>query len=137
MIIKNRYQRITIIRSEKPIKRNINEDLQWVGTSLGLFNLRDKDNSCFRVFIELIKAAKRQDPISSDEIAKRLGLSRATVIHHINKLIEAGIVVVDKNKYILRVSNLRNLIDEISKDAERTLKDLREIADEIDRSLGM
>ena len=137
MIIKNRYQRITIIRSEKPIKRNINEDLQWVGTSLGLFNLRDKDNSCFRVFIELIKAAKRQEPISSEEIAKKLGLSRATVIHHINKLIEAGIVVVDKNKYILRVSNLRNLIDEISKDTERTLKDLREIADEIDRSLGM
>ncbi|MDP2750121.1 MAG: winged helix-turn-helix domain-containing protein, partial [Nanoarchaeota archaeon] len=128
MIIRNRYQRITIIRSEKPNERNVNNDLQWFGTSLGLFNLRDKDKSCFRVFIELIRAAKKQEPISSDEIAARLKLSRATVIHHINKLTDSGFVAVEKNRYILRVSNLRNLVDELSEDAERTLKDLREIA---------
>ncbi len=137
MIIRKRFQKITIIRSERPVDRNVNEDLQWFGTSLGLFNLRDKDKTCFRVFIELIKAAKRQEPISSDDIANKLGISRATVIHHINKLVDSGLVVVDRNKYILRVSNLRALVDELSKDTERTLNDLREIAKEIDRSLGL
>ncbi len=137
MIIRKRFQKITIIRSERPVDRNVNEALQWFGTSLGLFNLRDKDKTCFRVFIELIKAAKRQEPISSDDIANKLGISRATVIHHINKLVDSGLVVVDRNKYILRVSNLRALVDELSKDTERTLNDLREIAKEIDRSLGL
>lgn len=137
MIIRKRFQKITIIRSERPSERNINEDLQWFGTSLGLFNLRDKDKTCFRVFIELIKAAKKQEPISSDDIAAKLGITRATVIHHINKLVDSGLVVVDRNKYILRVSNLRTLVDELSKDTERTLADLKEIAKEIDRSLGL
>ena len=131
------FQRITIFNIRKPIERNINEELQWLGSSLGLFNLRDKDKSCFRVFIELIKNAKFGKPLSSDEIAYRLGLSRGTVIHHINKLIDAGIVLQAERGYILRVSTLRELIDEVEKDLRRTCDELKEMAEEIDKSLGL
>ena len=86
-------QRITIINIRKPKEQNINEELQWFGTSLGLFNLRDKDKSCFRVFIELLKSAKQKQIVTSDELASKLGLSRGTIIHHINKLLESGLVV--------------------------------------------
>lgn len=130
------HQRITIIRSRKPT-RNLNDELQWFGNSLGLFNLRDKDKSCFRIFIELIKSAKIDKPLSSDEISLKLNLSRGTVIHHINKLMESGIVVHHGNSYMLRVNNLEVLIDEIQKDAERTLDDLRKVAKEIDQFLGL
>ena len=51
-------QRITIIRMRRPETPSLNEELQWFGSSLGLFNLRDKDKSCFRIFIELLKATK-------------------------------------------------------------------------------
>ena len=105
--------------------------------SLGLFNLRDKDKSCFRVFIELVKTAKKGIPLSSDELAYRLDLSRGTVVHHINKLIESGIVVQANKGYILRVDNLRALIDEVEKDLRRTCDDLRSMAKEIDESLGL
>ena len=44
-------RRITLIRIRKPSRSDINEKLQWLGTSLGLFNLRDKDKSCFNVTI--------------------------------------------------------------------------------------
>src|SRR3989338_9372674 len=127
------FQRITIFNIRKPIEKNINEELQWLGSSLGLFNLRDKDKSCFRVFIELIKNAKFGKPLSSDEIAYRLGLSRGTVIHHINKLIDAGIVLQAERGYILRVSTLRELIDEVEKDLRRTCDELKEMAEEIDK----
>lgn len=130
------HQRITIIRARKPA-RTLNDELQWFGNSLGLFNLRDKDKSCFRVFIELLKAAKLDKPLTSEEIALKLNLTRGTVIHHINKLMESGIVVHQKNKYMLRVNNLEILIDEIRKDAERTLDDLRRVAKEIDQFLGL
>ncbi|MFW6449793.1 MAG: hypothetical protein ACOCZ6_01955 [Nanoarchaeota archaeon] len=61
---------ITIIRLKKPRSNEINEELQWLGASLGLFNLRDKDKSCFRIFIELIKNARiRDEPLTSDQIA--------------------------------------------------------------------
>lgn len=131
------HQKITIIKSRKPLENNVNQKLQWLGTSLGLFNLRDRDKSCFRVFIELLKALKEKRPLNSDEIAFRTGLSRGTVIHHINKLIDAGIVVHEKNRYMLRVNNLKNLIDEVEKDIERTCDDLKAIAEDIDSRLGL
>jgi len=130
-------QRITIMSIRKPVQKNVNQELQWLGSSLGLFNLRDKDKSCFRVFIELIKNAKLGKPLSSDEIAYSLGLSRGTVVHHLNKLLDSGIVVEAERGYILRVSNLRGLIGEVEKDLERTLDELREMAEEIDSSLGL
>jgi predicted transcriptional regulator len=130
-------QRITITNIRKPVQRNVNQELQWLGSSLGLFNLRDKDKSCFRVFIELVKTAKKGVPLSSDELAFRLGLSRGTVIHHIHKLLDSGIVVQANKGYILRVDSLRELIDEVEKDLRRTCNDLRSMAQEIDESLGL
>lgn len=129
-------QRITIINIRKPAERNINQELQWIGTSLGLFNLRDKDKSQFRIFLELLKSAKQRKPLTSDEIAEKLSLSRGTVVHHINKLMEAGLVVHEGNTYFLRVNNLSELIEEIEKDLKRTLEDLREAARSIDSKLN-
>ena len=136
MVHVHRY-RITITSSRKPAERVINRELQWLGDSLGLFNLRDKDKSCFRIFIELLKSTKRKNPLSSDELASKLDLTRGTVIHHINRLMDSGIVVHERKKYLLRVDNLRELVDEVKKDIERTCSDLKEVAEDIDRRLGL
>jgi len=131
------HQKITIVKIRKPVTHDVNDDLQFLGNSLGLFNLRDKDKSCFRVFIELLKAAKQKRPISSDELAYRLRLTRGTVVHHINKLKEAGIVVHEGKRYFLRVDKLESLIQEVRKDIQRTFDDLQQMAKEIDESLGL
>ena len=116
----NLYPKITIIKIRRPARNEINEELQWIGASLGLFNLRDKDRSCFRIFVELLKSSKKGEGLSSDEIAFKSGLSRGTVIHHINKLIESGLVIVEERKYVLREAKLEPLIDEIEKDVIRS-----------------
>ena len=131
------HQKITIIRFRKPLKKDINEELQWLGSSLGLFNLRDRDSSCFRIFIEVVKSSRKKKPLSSDELAYKTELSRGTIIHHLNRLMGSGIVVNEKNKYILRVENLKVLVDEIEKDIKRTCSDLKEIAKNIDEELGL
>ena len=132
-----RHQKITIVNVRKPSQRNVNYELQWLGTSLGLFNIRDKDKSCFRIFLELLKSAKNKTPMTSDELAGKLGLSRGTVIHHITKLMESGLVIHDRNKYMLRVDNLNLLISELEKDVQRTLGDLKEVASSIDDWIGL
>lgn len=129
-------QRITIVQIRKPTEHNVNQELQWFGTSLGLFNLRDKDKSCFRVFIELLRSAKGHQTLTSDELALKLALSRGTIIHHINRLMESGLVVHEGNKYTLRVENLSSLIEELEKDIQRTCEDLRQVAKEIDKRIG-
>ena len=130
-------QRITIVNIRKPAEHNVNQELQWFGSSLGLFNLRDKDKSTFRLFIELLKSAKANNTLTSDELASKLSLSRGTIIHHINKLMESGLVIHEGNRYILRVENLKSLIDEVEKDLKRACEDLKEVAKEIDERLGL
>lgn len=130
-------QRITIVNIRKPREHNVNQELQWLGSSLGLFNLRDKDKSCFRVFIELLKSSKARQTLTSDDLALKLSLSRGTIIHHINRLMESGLVIHEGNKYILRVESLKTLIDEVEKDIKRACEDLKEVAKEIDERLGL
>ena len=130
-------EKITIIRFRKPSKTTLNEELQWFGNSLGLFNLRDKDKSCFRVFIELLKAAKMQSPLSSDDIAQKLDLTRATVLHHINNLMERGMVLQIREGYVLREARLKDLMEDLRHDSEKAYEDLERVAEQIDAMIGL
>ncbi|MBI4440493.1 ArsR family transcriptional regulator [Candidatus Woesearchaeota archaeon] len=129
-------RRITIVQIRKPMDSNVNHQLQWLGSSLGLFSLRDKDKSCFRIFIELVKASKKGIPISSDEISDRSNLTRGTVVHHLNKLMDAGMVMRQRNGYILRDSELSSLVEQIEHDCLRMCESLKGIAKDIDKSLS-
>ncbi|MFT4312661.1 MAG: winged helix-turn-helix transcriptional regulator [Candidatus Woesearchaeota archaeon] len=130
-------QRITIVRTKRPDFHTINDQLQWLAGSLGMFNLRDKDKSQFRLFIELVKLSKSQDVISSDELALRCGLSRGTVVHHLNKLLESGLIISNKNRYELRVNTLYALIEEIEKDYLKVFKEMKHVAKDLDDRLGL
>jgi len=129
--------RITIVQTPVPKGNNLNDKLLWFGGSFGLFGNRDKDKSCFRIFIELIKHARNNTPVSSDEIAKNLNLTRGTVIHHINKLMESGLIIVKENRYFLRVSNLKSLVNDMEKELTDQLYELKEVAAEIDSMLKL
>ncbi|MEK6967357.1 MAG: ArsR family transcriptional regulator [Nanoarchaeota archaeon] len=131
------YQRITIIRMQRPSQHTLNEDLKWFGRSLGLFGIRDRDKSCYRVFVELLKSTRQGKAMSSDELALKLGLSRGTVVHHLNRLMEAGIVMAQRNQYAIRVDNLKVLVDELQRDMQRAFDDLRDVAQTIDKELGI
>lgn len=129
-------QRVTLIKLRKGDSSNINQELQWLGNSLGLFNLRDKDSSCFRLFITLVRTSKQGRPLSSDEIAEHLKLSRGTVIHHLARLIDSGIAVKEQKGYILREGNLRDVVKDLHRDMEAVFAELEDVAKEIDERLG-
>lgn len=133
-----RFTKITIVRTNTPVEYNINELLQWFGGSLGLFNLRDKDRSCFRIFISLLRNLKSEEPgLSSDELAELTDLSRGTVVHHLNKLIESGIVLVQRNKYLLKVNNLEELVDVVRTDVNKTFDSLKDVGKKLDVMLDL
>lgn len=130
-------RKITIIKLNKLESFNLNEDLQWFSNSLGLFGERDKEKSCFRVFLEILKTSKTNKGISSEQIAIRSNLSRATVIHHIYTLSSKGLVISRDNRYFLRVKNLEELVDLIRSDTVDVLKDLKKTAKDLDNELGL
>jgi predicted transcriptional regulator len=134
-----RFTSITINRIEyRPVTTpDMNDELQYLGGCLGLFNLRDKDKSRFRIFIALLKALKSNEGMSSDDLASRLDLSRATVIHHLKNLMDAGIVEEVRGRYQLRVDTLEELLEAVRVDIDKTIDDLKEVARNIDKELGL
>ncbi len=132
-----RFRRITFVQAPVPRRATVNEQLQWLGGSIGLFNPRDKDRSCFRIFVTLLKNAKQKRDVSSDELAGMTGLTRGTVVHHLNTLMSAGLVEKYKTKYVLRVDTLESLMEKLEQDMQATLKSLRDVAGDIDEKLGL
>ncbi len=131
-----RFRRLTIVSAPLPRSSDVNAQLQWLGGSLGLFSPRDRDKSCFRIFITLLRSTKRSEELTSDELAEKTGLSRGTVVHHLNKLMGAGIVESYRNRYVLRVDTLDALIARLEQDLEQTLEGLRKVANDVDAKLG-
>lgn len=134
-----RFTKITIIKTRsEPDKHNINELLQWLGGSLGLFNPRDKDKSCYRVFLALLKDLKANSAgLTSDELALMTKLSRGTVVHHLNKLMESGIVITERGRYALRVDTLEELVAEVRASVNKTFDGMKDVATYIDQQLGL
>lgn len=130
------HQRITIVQMDPPANET-NAQLQWFARAFGLFNTRDKDRSCYRIFIEIIKVSKRERYISSEDLARRLNLSRGTVVHHLNKLLEVGLILSNRNKYMLRKESLSSLVDEIEKDSKRIFQHIREAGEGLDAKLSL
>ena len=128
----NYFKEITILNLEREEDDKLNDEIQWFSNCIGMFNKRDKEKSCFRIFIHLLK---EKDVLSSDEIAERSSLSRATVIHHIAKLRDSGIVIKKEKGYALKTRSFEELTNEIEKDISRTMDKLRLISKKIDEEL--
>ena len=123
---------IRILNLKSSYGKPLNEELQWFSSCLGMFNKRDKEKSCFRIFIHLLKDGGY---LSSEQLAKRSNLSRATVIHHVSKLMDSGFVMKKEKGYFLRFDSLEDLTKEIEKDVYSTFKKLRKVSKEIDERM--
>ncbi|MCK5321251.1 winged helix-turn-helix transcriptional regulator [Candidatus Pacearchaeota archaeon] len=123
---------IRILNLEPSDEQPLNEEIQWFSNCLGMFNKRDKEKSCFRIFIHLLE---ERGYLSSEQLAKRSNLSRATVIHHASRLIDSGLVMKKEQGYFLRFDSLEDLTKEIEKDVSLTFKRLRKISKKIDEEL--
>ena len=133
-----RFTKVTIIRTSEPSNDNVNELLQWFGGTLGLFNLRDKDRSCFRIFIVLLNSLKtRPAGLSSDAVAEKTSLSRGTVVYHLNKLMEVGIVLESNNKYYLKHETLEEISESIRSEVNDAFDSLSFIGRSLDDKLGL
>lgn len=130
-------QRITLVRHQRLLEGTTNEQIRWLAAALGMFNPRDKESCQFRIFIEILKSLRTKKGLSSDELAYRLRISRGNTVHHLKKLLEAGIITKEGKKYTLRSYNLESLIYELQRDARNAFEDIKEVAKKIDKDLGL
>ena len=128
---------LNLIKIKNPTGNDPNRHIVWLCETLGLIGKRDKERNCFKIFSEIVKANKEKRSIGSEEISKTLKISRSNTIHYLNKLIYSGLIIKIGNKYELREDNLTLLINEVEKDARLIFEDLKKVAIEVDKGLGI
>ena len=62
---------------------DVERDFEWICRSFGFLESRDKQKTAYRIFRDIVEAARNNKGVSSDELAEKLSLSRGTMIHHL------------------------------------------------------
>lgn len=129
--------KITIKNQEKPIEADIEKDLNWICKSLGCVSTRDFEETASKIFNIIVNALSEHRELGSEEIAKKVKVSRGAVINHLKTYKDAGFIIQKNTKYILRTRSVEKTIEEIEYDISRTLNDIKKIARNIDEELGL
>jgi predicted transcriptional regulator len=121
----------------RPPAKDRDDDIEWLCRSLNLFTNKDADKSAYKVFRILVKASLEGEPKTSTEIAEELELARGTVLFHMKKFYNCGLVArAPGRRYVLRESSLEETIEDMMRDSERIFERMRKIAAEIDKEFG-
>lgn len=123
---------ITIRRIKKPETMDLEGSLEWLCDCLGLSKGRDVDRTSARLFAYFLKRVEKEPVVSPESIAKEMGMSRSTIVHHLQRYERAGIIIKTKGGYELRERNLEEVIREIERDVEKEFERLIEVAKKID-----
>ncbi|RLI37406.1 hypothetical protein DRO55_01430 [Candidatus Bathyarchaeota archaeon] len=126
-----------ILNVRIPPTVNYEQDVEWICRSLGFLEARDKRKTAAKIFKFLLEAASRQSGYSSNELAEKIGLTRGTVVHHLNKMMKCGLVIYHEGRYKLRGRSLKGTLGEMERDISRVFENLYKVASTIDETLGL
>jgi len=130
-------RKILLQEIKPPAKADEDDDIEWICRSLSLFTKKDTDKSAYKVFRILLKSSFSGEPKTSTEIADELNLARGTVLFHMKKFYDSGLVErAPGRRYVLRESSLEDTIEEMMRDSERIFERMRKIAAGIDKEFG-
>jgi len=134
-------QRIESIYSVRdipaPLTSDRDSDVEWMCKCFGFMEPRDKRRTAAKIFAVLVENANNDNGMSSDEIAEKVGVTRAGVIHHLSKMIGSGLAIQRQEGYKLRTRSVESTIIEVQRDIARVFENLTRIAREIDRTMNI
>lgn len=127
--------RVVIQRVEKPFEDDFDAHWEWLCQSLGFFEPVDRDKIAASIFKELVLASEHGLALTSSAIAKKVDMSRGSVINHLNNLQRSGLVEKNGRFYSARSRSMRRTIEELQEDVERLFNRLYSSAALIDESI--
>lgn len=127
----------TIRKLREPIEKKLDKDIEWVCNSFGFVTPRDQDKTASRILKALIKAAKKGEGLTSEDLTRFVEPTIGSVIYHLKKLMRAGLVVKLNSTYELRMRSFLKTIEEIEREISMTLADVKKIAEDIDNQIGL
>ncbi len=128
--------KITIHSTARPVRNNPDDIIRWICVELGFSNGLDEDNVVEKMLAELAEAAHDNRGLTSSELHKGKGPSRSTIIYHLNRFIDCGLVVKQGRQYYLRAMELSKALEEVEYDIDIEMKKMINMANEYDRALS-
>jgi len=126
-----------LLDMKMPSTTDFERDVEWICKCFGFLESRDKDKTAAKIFRTLLDVAKEGKGLSSDELAEKIGLTRGTMVHHLNKLAQSGIVIRRGGQYELRGKSLQRTVKEIKRDIDRIFENIEQVATSIDKNLKL
>lgn len=126
---------IRVIRP--PHYKNLEEDLKWICKVLGITSNRDRNETSYKIFREILYASRNNRFPTIEELSNNLKISRTAVLHHVRVMMERGIIIRHGKYLEMRTMNLENTLDEIFEDLERAISNIKRIAESIDKELKL
>lgn len=108
------------------------DELESFCRHLRILSTRDMDGTVTVVFRSMLVEG-RQQPVGSSELAKTTHLNRVTIIHHLQRLEQMGLVEHTQRKYKLRVSGLCEAVEQMRTEMMRSFEEAEGIARSLDR----
>lgn len=125
-------ERIEIRFVERPDLDDPDDIIRWFCRVLGLAS-REGDSVEEQIFKSFAEAAYLNKGLASSELKLESDITRSTVIYHLNRFIDAGLLVKRGRRYFLRASGLSKAIEELEYDIDREMRRMFDAAKEYDR----
>jgi hypothetical protein len=126
-------ERIVIKFVERPDSNDPDKMLKWFCDVFGLSSGDSSDSIEEQILKKFIEAAHDDKGLSSSELKLETDLARSTVIYHLNRFIEVGLLVKHGRKYHLRASEMAKAIEEIEYDLSREMQRMLDTAKQLDK----
>ncbi len=124
--------KIIIRKSPRPYSDDSDEIFRWFCRSFGIFENIDKDKVASSVFRTVYISNKQGDKLSSTDLAKKVGMSRGSVINHLNNLMERGLVVKNGRFYFVRRQSFYDLVRDLEDEVDSIFSRMHELAKHLD-----
>ena len=103
---------------------------------LQIISRRDMDGTVTVVFRSMLMQGRIR-PVGSSELAEMTRLNRVTIIHHLQRLEQMGLVEHTERKYRLRVHDLSEAVEQMREEMMRSFEEAESLATQLDKQMGM
>jgi len=128
-------QQIMVRFIEKPDQNDAEGIIRWFCDVFGLSNPDAENPIEEQILKSFVEAARDGKGLSSAELDLETKLARSTIIYHLNRFRDAGLIVKRGRKYYLRAGQMEKVIQEIGYDLERELRGLIDASKRLDMML--
>ncbi len=126
---------LTLVRVRRLTPLLINssksDEVEQFCKSLQIVTRRDVDGTATTVIRAMLEKCPN-DPISSTELANKTNLNRITVIHHLRRLENVGIVQKNDRKYLLLPYGFEDFVLRMREQTDQMFEQARFLAKKID-----